>query len=139
MLTITPGFALDDKEIQESFIRASGPGGQNVNKTATAVQLSFDARQSPSLTDPVRERLLRLAGSRAKADGVITIQARRHRTQEQNREDARERLADLIRRALEPPKPRRATKVSRAAQARRVDDKKKRGRLKALRHAANDD
>lgn len=139
MLTITPGFALDDKEIQESFIRASGPGGQNVNKTATAVQLSFDARQSPSLTAPVRERLLRLAGSRAKADGVITIQARRHRTQEQNREDARERLADLIRRALEPPKPRRATKVSRAAQARRVDDKKKRGRLKALRHAANDD
>lgn len=139
MLTITPGFALDDKEIQESFIRASGPGGQNVNKTATAVQLRFDARQSPSLTAPVRERLLRLAGSRAKADGVITIQARRHRTQEQNREDARERLADLIRRALEPPKPRRATKVSRAAQARRVDDKKKRGRLKALRHAANDD
>ncbi|MCC7162012.1 MAG: aminoacyl-tRNA hydrolase [Anaerolineae bacterium] len=139
MLTITPGFALDDKEIQESFIRASGPGGQNVNKTATAVQLRFDARQSPSLTDPVRERLLRLAGSRAKADGVITIQARRHRTQEQNREDARERLADLIRRALEPPKPRRVTKVSRAAQARRVDDKKKRGRLKALRHAANDD
>lgn len=139
MLTITPGFALDDKEIQESFIRASGPGGQNVNKVATAVQLRFDARHSPALAEPVRARLLRLAGSRSSADGVITIEARRHRTQEQNRADARERLADLIRRALEPPKPRRATRVSRAAKARRVDDKKKHGRTKALRRTTGDD
>lgn len=139
MLTITPGFALDEREIRETFVRASGPGGQNVNKVATAVQLQFDARNSPSLAPAVRERLLRLAGSRASDEGVITIEARRFRTQEQNREDARERLADLIRRALEPPKPRRATKVSRAEKARRLENKKRVGRTKALRRTTGKD
>ncbi|HZQ05578.1 MAG TPA: alternative ribosome rescue aminoacyl-tRNA hydrolase ArfB [Anaerolineae bacterium] len=135
MLLITPSLAIDESEIQESFVRASGPGGQNVNKVATAVQLRFDVRHSPSLSEDVKARLLRLAGRRVSADGVITIDARRFRTQEQNRADARERLAELIRRAMEAPKVRRATKPSRAAKGRRLETKRKRSKVKRLRRA----
>src|SRR6187549_2095068 len=106
MIRITDTISIDEAELTESFVRASGPGGQNVNKVATAVQLRFDIPNS-SLPAPIRARLLRLAGSRLSADGVLTIDARRFRTQEQNREDARERLAALIRQAVEPPRPRR--------------------------------
>src|SRR5581483_9519438 len=135
MLLITPLLAIDESEIQESFVRASGPGGQNVNKVATAVQLRFDVRHSPSLSEDVKARLLRLAGRRVSADGVITIDARRFRMQEQNRADARERLAELIRRAMEAPKVRRATKPSRAAKGRRLETKRKRSKVKRLRRA----
>src|SRR3954464_9836163 len=102
-LEITPGLTLPDSEIEERFVRASGPGGQNVNKVATAVQLRFDGAGSPTLADDVRHRLIALAGSRMTDEGVLVIDARTHRTQSQNREDARERLADLIRRALGVP------------------------------------
>lgn len=133
MLSITPDLAIDDRELTETFIRASGPGGQNVNKVATAVQLRFDVRHSPSLSEAVRERLIRLAGKRISEDGELVIEARRYRTQEQNREDARQRLAALIRSALEPPKPRRATRVTKAAKARRLESKRQRSQVKHLR------
>jgi len=132
-LQITPDIAIDEDELSERFVRAPGPGGQNVNKVATAVQLSFDVRRSPSLPAAVRVRLERLAGSRLDSDGVLTIQAHRHRTRERNRADARERLAELIAKASHVPKPRRPTKPSRAAKARRVDEKKQRARTKQLR------
>ncbi len=135
MLTITPTLAIDENEIQETFVRASGPGGQNVNKVSSAVQLRFDVRNSPSLPDAVRERLLRLAGKRVSEEGVLSIDARRFRTQEQNREDARERLSALIRQAIEPPKPRRPTKPSRAAKARRLESKRHHSQIKRLRGA----
>lgn len=133
MLSITPNLGIDDRELTETFIRASGPGGQNVNKVATAVQLRFDVRHSPSLSEAVRERLIRLAGKRISEDGELVIEARRYRTQEQNREDARQRLAALIRSALEPPKPRRATRVTKAAKARRLESKRQRSQVKHLR------
>jgi ribosome-associated protein len=132
MLTITPTLALDESELQESFVRASGPGGQNVNKVATAVQLRFDVAHS-SLPPDVRARLMRLAATRISADGILTIDARRFRTQEQNREDARARLIALLQRALVPPKTRRATKPSRAAKARRLENKKRHSQTKQLR------
>ena len=135
MLRVTPDIALDESELDETFVRASGPGGQNVNKVATAVQLRFDVQRSPSLPGPVRERLRRLAASRITADGVLVIEARRFRTQEQNRRDARERLAGLIQRAAEAPKPRRPTRPSRAAQLRRMEDKRRHGEQKRLRRA----
>ena len=133
MIAITDGIGLGEDEIEESFIRASGPGGQNVNKVASAVQLRFDVRRSPSLPEPVRRRLERLAGSRLTQDGVLVITAQRFRSQERNRQDARDRLVALIRRAATPPRPRRATAPSAAARERRLDEKVRRGRLKRQR------
>jgi ribosome-associated protein len=132
-LEITPGLSIDDSELEERFVRASGPGGQNVNKVSTAVQLRFDPSRSPALSEDVRERLRVLAGSRMTNDGVLVIDARSHRTQSQNREDARERLADLIRRSLVRPKRRKKTRPGLAAKQRRIDTKKRRGAIKSGR------
>jgi len=133
MITITDTLSLDEGEISESFIRASGPGGQNVNKVASAVQLRFDVRQSPSLPPPVRERLERLAGRRVSLDGILVITAQRFRSQERNRADALQRLVALITRAATPPPPRRATRPSAAARQRRLAAKAQRARLKQQR------
>ena len=133
MLIVTPTLSIDESEIEEKFIRASGPGGQNVNKVSTAIQLRFDVEHSPSLPDAVRARLRTLAGNRLTADGVLTIEASRFRTQEQNREDARQRLAALIQKATEVPKPRRKTKPTLASKMKRVEGKRKRGEIKSLR------
>jgi ribosome-associated protein len=133
VIRITPAIALPEHEIEETFIRASGPGGQNVNKLATAVQLRFDVRRSPSLSGPVSERLARLAGKRLTKDGVLIITAQRFRTQERNRADALERLIELIREAAIPPTPRRATRPTRASRERRIDGKKQRAGIKRLR------
>lgn len=134
-IPVTPSLSIDDSEIAESFIRGSGPGGQNVNKVATAVQLRFDVRRSPSLPDAVRARLERLAGKRLTADGVLVITAQRHRTQDRNRDDALDRLLALIREATERPKPRRATKPTFASKKRRLESKSKRSEVKRLRVA----
>jgi ribosome-associated protein len=133
MIRVTDHIALDESELVESFIRSSGPGGQNVNKLATAVQLRFDVRRSPALTDEVRARLERLAGRRLTREGVLVITAQSHRTQERNRADALERLLELIRAAAVRPVPRRATKPTKASRVRRLDSKKRRGGIKALR------
>ncbi len=133
MIVVTPRIALDERELEETFVRSSGPGGQNVNKLSTAVQLRFDVRRSPSLSDDVRARLERLAGSRLTGEGVLIILAQRHRTQERNREDARERLIELIRRAAVPPTPRRATKPTFASRQRRLETKARRSRIKGGR------
>ncbi len=135
MIPVTAKITLDEREIAEFFVRASGPGGQNVNKVASAVQLRFDARRSPSLPEDVRGRLERLAGSRLTRDGVIVITAQRHRAQARNREDALARLLDLIRRAAQPPLKRRATKPPASARERRIESKKQRARTKRLRQA----
>jgi ribosome-associated protein len=132
-LPITPTLTIEDNELEERFVRASGPGGQNVNKVSTAVQLRFDAGRSPALTDEVRQRLRSLAGSRMTDEGVLVIDAREHRTQGQNREEVRARLTDLIRRALVRPKRRRKTKPGAAAKERRLDTKKRRSETKAGR------
>lgn len=133
MIEITHQIHLDDEELHFDFVRSAGPGGQNVNKVATACQLRFDVRQSLSLTEPVKERLIKLAGSRMTDDGVLVFEARRYRTQEQNRADALLRLTTLIEKATIEPKTRRATRPSLSAKAQRVDSKKKRGETKQAR------
>jgi ribosome-associated protein len=135
MIRITGSISIDESELEERFIRASGPGGQNVNKLASAVQLRFDARHAPSLPDDVRVRLERLAGRRLTTEGVIVITAQRYRTQERNRQDARERLVSLVRAAAVPPVPRRPTKPSRAARERRIESKKHRATIKRERRS----
>ena len=130
MIPVTPTISLDDSEILETFIRGSGPGGQNVNKVATAVQLRFDVRRSPSLPEEVRLRLERLSGKRLTLEGVLVITAQRHRTQERNREDALNRLLDLIRQATERPKPRRPTRPTLASKKRRLEAKGRRAEVK---------
>lgn len=135
MIRVTDQISIDEAEIEESFLRASGPGGQNVNKLSSAVQLRFNVRESPSLPAEVRARLERLAGARLTRDGVLVITARRHRTQARNRQDARERLIDLIRHAAVEPRRRRPTKPSKAERERRIEEKKRRAGLKRLRRA----
>jgi ribosome-associated protein len=133
MHRVTDTISIDDSELSESFVRSSGPGGQNVNKVSSAVQLRFDVRGSPSLPNDVAIRLMRLAGKRLTKDGVIVIIAQTHRQQERNRADARERLFDLIRHAAVRPVPRRATKVPKAQKRKRIEGKKHRGHIKSLR------
>lgn len=126
--------SIDDKELEFSFIRADGPGGQNVNKVATAVQLRFNVMNSPSLPDEVKTRLVKLGGKRMTQDGVLIIEAKRFRTQEKNREDALERFKRLVQKALEKPKARKRTKPSAASIAKRLEKKKQRGEIKRSRH-----
>jgi ribosome-associated protein len=133
MLRITDHISIDERELEEQFIRSSGPGGQNVNKLETAVQLRFDVRHSPSLPHDVRLRLERLAGQRLTKDGVVVITAQRHRTQERNRQDALDRLIELIQRAAVVPKRRRPTKPTAGSKKRRLESKKRRGTIKGLR------
>ena len=135
MIRITSNIAIDEREIEESFVRASGPGGQNVNKLSTAVQLRFDVRRSPSLPDEVRARLERLAGSRLTREGSLVITAQRHRTQARNRADALERLVALIRQAAVAPVKRRPTRPTAASRERRIEGKKRRSSIKHLRRA----
>jgi len=130
---------IDEAELAESFVRSSGPGGQNVNKVASAVELRFDARRSPSLPDDVATKLIKLAGARATQDGVIVIFAQRFSSQPRNREDARERLAALIAKAQQREKPRRPTRPTLASKTRRLDEKGRRGAIKALRGKADAD
>jgi ribosome-associated protein len=135
MIRINDRISLGEEEIEERFVRASGPGGQNVNKLASAVQLRFDVRHSPSLPPAVRDRLERLAGRRLTRDGVLVIIAQRHRTQERNRQDARERLIELIARASVAPTPRRPTRPTAGSRERRLAGKKHRAGIKGLRQA----
>ena len=132
-IRITDQISIGENELEERFIRSSGPGGQNVNKLSTAVQLRFDVRHSPSLPDDVAVRLIRMAGSRMTKDGVIVITAQRHRTQERNRQDALDRLVELIRHAAVPPVARRPTRPTRASRERRIEGKKRRSTIKGLR------
>src|SRR5262245_43999886 len=135
MIRITDTITIDERELEENFIRASGPGGQNVNKLATAVQLRFDVRHSISLPEAVRARLERLAGRRLTNEGVLVITAQRHRTQERNRQDALDRLVELVRAAAVPPKPRRPTRPTAGSRERRIESKKRHAGNKRLRRA----
>ncbi|HVO16735.1 MAG TPA: alternative ribosome rescue aminoacyl-tRNA hydrolase ArfB [Alphaproteobacteria bacterium] len=138
-MRITPRIAIDEAELRERFVLAAGPGGQNVNKVATAVQLRFDVARSPSLPEPVRQRLLALAGKRLTKDGVLVLMARRHRSQERNRIEARARLAELIRAAAEAPAERRPTGVPRTEKRKRLELKRARAALKRRRARPGDD
>ena len=139
MIRITPSIAIDEREIREEFIRSSGPGGQNVNKVATAVKLYFDVVRSPSLSKDVRSRLIRLAGRRVTDDGVIVLDARRFRSQERNRQDARDRLTALIRKAAERPPTRRKTHPSDSSREHRLENKRRRATIKRSRQAPSED
>ena len=138
MIRITPSIAIDEREIEEEFIRSSGPGGQHVNKVATAVKLRFDVVHSPSLSEEVRGRLIRLAGRRITEDGVIVLDARRFRSQERNRQDARDRLAALIRKAAERPQTRRKTHPSGSSREHRLENKRRRAAIKRTRQAPSE-
>jgi ribosome-associated protein len=138
-IAVTPSISIEEDELTEQFLLASGPGGQNVNKVSSAVQLRFDVAKSPSLDDAVRTRLRALAGRRLTKEGVLVIVARAHRSQERNRAEARERLIDLIRRAAVAPKPRRATRPSKAVKRRRHEAKKIRSALKRTRGPVRED
>lgn len=133
MLQITPSIQIDERELQFEYIRASGPGGQNVNKVATAVQLRFDIRNSPSLASDIKGRLIQLAGNRVNADGVLLIEAKRFRTQDANREDAIRRFVELVHKSLVPPKPRQKTKPTLASREKRLQEKKRKGEIKKIR------
>lgn len=134
MIEITPSIGIDEREVGFEFIRASGPGGQNVNKVATAAQLSFDVLNS-SLPAEVKMRLIRLAGKRITSSGILMIEAKRYRSQDQNREDALARFVELLRRAAEKPKPRRKTRPTAASRDRRLKEKKRRGEIKRIRQS----
>jgi ribosome-associated protein len=138
-LPVTDAISIDEDELSESFVLASGPGGQNVNKVSSAVQLRFDVARSPSLPEEVRARLTALSGRRLTKDGVLIIVARSHRTQERNRADAREKLFALIRDAATPPKPRRPTKPSKASKRRRLEAKTARAKIKQARGKVRED
>jgi ribosome-associated protein len=133
LIQITERIAIDEREIKEEFVRASGPGGQNVNKVSTAVKLRFNVVKSPSLPDDIRERLIHLAGKKMTDRGVLVIDARRFRTQERNRQDALERLVRLIEKASKIPKRRKKTRPSAASKKRRLDEKHRRGEIKRMR------
>jgi ribosome-associated protein len=135
MIHITHSISIDEREIQEEFIRASGSGGQNINKVATAVQLRFNVVNSPSLPDDVRERLMQLAGRRMTDKGILIIEARRFRTQERNRKDAIDRLVELVRKAAEKPKLRRKTRPTPASRRRRLNMKRHQGEMKRMRRS----
>lgn len=139
LIPVTDRIAIDEREISESFVLATGPGGQNVNKVSTAVELRFDVLRSPSLPDPVRERLMRLAGRRLTQDGVLVLFARAHRTQVRNREAALEALLELIRRAAVPPVPRRPTRPTLASRKRRLEAKSRRSTVKRGRSTPPED
>ncbi|HSA99666.1 MAG TPA: alternative ribosome rescue aminoacyl-tRNA hydrolase ArfB [Anaerolineales bacterium] len=134
MIEITPALQIDEHDLQIDFIRASGPGGQNVNKVATAVQLRFDVRAA-SLPEEVKERLIHLAGKRLTSEGKLVIEAKRFRTQEQNREDALQRFVELVRKALVKPKPRKKTKPTQAAKETRLKEKKRKAEIKKMRQS----
>jgi ribosome-associated protein len=138
-IPITGSITIDEDELSESFVLASGPGGQNVNKVSSAVQLRFDVAHSPSLPGDIRARLVALSGKRLTKEGVLVIVARAHRTQERNRADARAKLVELIARAATPPRPRKATKPTAASKRRRLDSKVARGKLKRIRAKVHED